>query len=141
MIDWLDAFWYWLFGTPHDLRAVCGVARSPHWPAVRKFWLTANPTCAACGGTDCVEAHHKRPFHLHPELELSRSNLVTLCQHPSRTCHFHFGHCATSWSDFNPHVVEDAATFLSRIADAKRRRNTGNVAPLPTCLNPPPGTF
>jgi 5-methylcytosine-specific restriction endonuclease McrA len=39
-----------------------------------------------------VQVHHKKPFHLHPELELDPANLVTLCMTSSNECHLRIGH-------------------------------------------------
>lgn len=93
-----------------------GVARSSQWPTVRKHFLEQHPTCAACGGTEKAEVHHRRPFHLHPELELSPDNLVTLCEsgHNGVNCHLHYGHSG-SYKSFNPDVVADAAHCLDKI--------------------------
>lgn len=88
--------------------------RSPHWPAVRKLWLKAHPTCAACGGDKNVEVHHKEAFHLHPEKELDPTNFISLCEATSRECHFRYGHFF-NWSDINPNVEKDAAVELARI--------------------------
>ena len=95
--------------------ATIGTKRSPHWPAVRKQWLAAHPTCAACGGTQNIEVHHKSPFHLHPELELEPSNFITLCEPIGKEHHLKIGHTVngkSSWKINNPDVVRDAAAAL-----------------------------
>jgi 5-methylcytosine-specific restriction protein A len=71
-------------------------ARSPHWSTVRKRHLEKFPTCAVCGGNVKLQVHHRHPFHLHPELELEESNLITLCEAPGRNCHLIFGHLSIS---------------------------------------------
>jgi len=88
--------------------------RSGRWPAIERAHLLAFPTCAACGGKDRLQVHHVRPYHLEPALELDPDNLITLCQHPARLCHFRIGHCF-DWSAFNPHVRNDAALSLKRV--------------------------
>jgi hypothetical protein len=50
------------------------------------------------------------PYHLHPELELSPGNLMTLCE----DCHFIFGHYS-DWRSHNPLVRVDAAAWLERV--------------------------
>jgi hypothetical protein len=85
-------------------------ARSPHWPHVRAAFLHGK-ACAACGGSENLEAHHKKPFHLHPDLELDPSNLICLCEKPSHNCHFIFGH-AGNWHGYVPTVEADAAKHL-----------------------------
>jgi hypothetical protein len=91
-------------------------ARSGHWPAVRKQHLALHPVCEVCGGTEKLEVHHRRPFHLHPDLELDPSNLVTLCESGKGgvNCHLHFGHLG-SYRSFNVDVLLDAAIWLGKI--------------------------
>ena len=86
--------------------------RSSKWSGVRKKFVAKHPTCAACGRPNKLEVHHIKPFHLHPELELEFSNLMTLCEHRDTKCHFTQGHLG-DWHSFNPDVVVDAATALS----------------------------
>ncbi len=96
-----------------------GRARSPQWRAVRAAWLRGHPSCAACGTTEDLEAHHVRPFHLFPELELEGSNLMTLCEKPAHCCHFRIGH-GFDWSRVNPHAREDAAAALARLEEIRK---------------------
>ncbi len=88
--------------------------RSPHWPHVRAVWLHSHPTCAACGGTESVEVHHKRPYHLYPALELDPTNFITLCEHQGINCHFVFGH-AGNWHGYVPTVSDDAGKHLADV--------------------------
>ena len=92
--------------------AVYGAARSGKWPALERNWLKVHPHCAACGGTQDVSVHHKKPFHLHPDLELDPGNLITLCER--HNCHLMIGHSG-DWHAFNPHVEEDARILRRRI--------------------------
>ena len=85
-------------------------ARSPHWPAVRKAHLTIEPACQVCGKTDGVEAHHVRPFHLFPALELDPANLLTLCP----VHHLWWGHLGC-WRSFNALVRADASLWRAKI--------------------------
>ena len=85
-------------------------ARSPEWPRLRKDWLRAYPTCAACGTRKKLEVHHVRPVHVAPALELDWTNLMTLC----RTCHLVFGHTYL-WAAWNPSAVADAAWWLTKV--------------------------
>jgi hypothetical protein len=87
--------------------------RSGKWSTVRKHHLEKNPTCAACGGTTLLNVHHIQPFHIHPELELDPTNLITLCEDPMKLCHCAVGH-AFDWKSYVPTVVEDAAYLLKR---------------------------
>lgn len=105
--------------------------RSSHWEPCRYEFATLNPQCASCGGTKMLQVHHKLPFHLYPHLELADGtgkycqekdaqgnfiiNLIVLCENPERLCHHRDGHC-WNWKCYNPHVVEDAALHLERIA-------------------------
>jgi len=94
-----------------------GVARSGHWAAVRKRHLDAHSECAVCGGGERLEVHHIRPFHLHPDLELEPTNLVTLCEagHDGINCHLFFGHLG-NFKSFNVDVISDAANFSLKVA-------------------------
>lgn len=90
--------------------------RSSKWPTVRKHHLLANPCCAVCGGSEKLEVHHKRPFHLQPELELDPGNLITLCEalKGGANCHLLFGHLG-NFKAFNPDVEADAAAWSGKI--------------------------
>jgi 5-methylcytosine-specific restriction enzyme A len=93
---------------------VCG--RSGRWPACREMHLKIEPKCAACATVKFLEVHHKKPYHLFPELELVEDNLITLCESPAHNCHLIFGH-SLLWAAYNPHVEEDAARAMERIRD------------------------
>lgn len=102
--------------------------RSPQWPALEKKTREAHPNCAACGGNQRLQVHHKRPFHLHPELELDPSNLIVLCEEAGKNCHLEIGH-GGSFSAYNPNVEADAAAVLAnpavraaRVDEAKANR-------------------
>ena len=91
--------------------------RSSHWAKVRDNYLEENPLCAACGSGLDIQIHHKKPFHLHPELELDSKNLISLCMDKNE-CHLKLGH-GGSFKSFNPNVEEDAKKF--RIISEKER--------------------
>jgi len=92
--------------------------RSNKWPKVRAAHLAKYPTCAVCGGNKKLEAHHRRPFHLHPELELEETNLITLCEskHGGINCHLAIGHLG-NFRSYNSNVEEDAAHLYKEIKD------------------------
>ena len=87
--------------------------RSKKWPTLMKKFLKINKTCAACGGSTDLQVHHIIPFHLKPELELEKSNLITLCM-GDLDCHLRLGH-GGSFSCYNPNIIVDAAEFLKNI--------------------------
>lgn len=93
---------------PECVKPALSRPRSPLWRGVRGHWLRDNPVCAACGGKDALEVHHKKPYHLSPELELDPGNFMTLCEKPSRNCHLTWGHCY-DWLDYNPEVEQAVA--------------------------------
>lgn len=97
-----------------------GHPRSDEWPEVRRAHLELEPTCRACGGSRLLQVHHKAPFHLHPELELQQSNLITLCEKPGHDCHFVFGHFH-DWRLFNPDVEQDVTRYLAESEAARER--------------------
>jgi len=90
--------------------------RSPHWPSVQHHFIQKHPSCAACGSTQHLNVHHVQPFHLHPELELEESNLITLCM--DNDCHLLIGH-GDSFKAYNPNVREDAASVLQNVSNLK----------------------
>ena len=85
-----------------------GLERSPKWPATQKRHLKKFPTCAVCNGTEHLNVHHKRPFHLFPELELEKTNLITLCMDGDKDCHIKLGH-GGNFKAYNPDVEEHVA--------------------------------
>lgn len=96
----------------HSLRDVgTGAKRSSKWPTVEKHFLTAHPTCAACGGKVRLNVHHVKPFHLDPVNELDPNNLITLCM-GEKECHLHIGH-GGSFKQYCPDVRKYAAEALA----------------------------
>lgn len=90
--------------------------RSSHWPTVKNKFVKSNPKCAACGSTTNLDIHHIKPFHLHPDLELDTTNLITLCM--DNHCHLLIGH-GNSFKAYNPNIIEDAKTVNQNIAQLK----------------------
>ena len=90
--------------------------RSGKWAHARAQHLLQFPTCAVCDGTEKVEVHHIRPFHLHPELELDPTNFISLCEanKDGFDCHLGFGHLG-NFKSFNADVVADAAHWSVKI--------------------------
>ncbi len=86
--------------------------RSPKWPKVAAAFLKGK-RCACCGKTIRLNAHHKKPFHLFPELELDPNNLMALCV-GTFACHLLIGHLG-SWKSYNETAVEDAAYLNHKI--------------------------
>lgn len=82
-------------------------ARSPRWPACRRFHLASEGWCRQCGGSLNLEVHHIVPYHLHPELELVDSNLITLCERIGHQCHLRRGHLG-NWKSYNPNIRAEA---------------------------------
>ncbi len=95
-----------------------GSRRSSSWPKARKQHLSINPSCVVCGGDKRLEVHHVKPFHLHPELELDATNLITLCEneHNGINCHLAFGHLG-SFKSVNDQVRTDAMVWALKIKD------------------------
>lgn len=110
------------------------VKRSPQWPTVRNHYIKKFPTCAVCGGNKKVEVHHKKPFHLFPELELVEDNLISLCESGANgiTCHLFVGHLG-NYKTFNPMVERDAKIWRNKIVEAKKflleHNASGSVSP------------
>lgn len=106
---------------PHNFapNIVAGKTRSPEWPKCRRLFLESegNGKCFICGTTKLLNVHHKKPYHLFPQLELEPSNFITLCETPTHNCHFIVGHCL-DWTMYNPKVV-DLATFLKECLEGR----------------------
>ena len=69
-----------------------------------------------CGGKVKLEVHHKKPFHIHPELELDPTNFITLCEADKGgvNCHLLFGHLG-NFKSLNDTVETDAAQWNTKI--------------------------
>lgn len=119
-------------GKPFVLR------RSSQWPSVRAIILKEQKVCAACGAKKKLEVHHIKPFHLFPDLELSASNLIVLCEGAGCNCHFTFGHLL-NWKSYNPSVIDDAEAFRSAVQNRPISSPRGllNVATGPSDLENP----
>jgi HNH endonuclease len=93
-----------------------GHRRSPQWGRVEKEHLQREPACVACGYKGHhLQVHHVRPFHLHPQLELDPSNLITLCTAPGREHHLLLGHL-DEWKSYNEHIRADVKNFYRKSA-------------------------
>lgn len=98
----------------HAGKVPAGSKRSDKWPQVRAAHLKVEPVCQCCGEKDNLQVHHKQPFHLQPALELDPSNLITLCEHPSRNCHILFGHLR-NFKSYNPTCSEDVKIWRGKV--------------------------
>lgn len=99
-----------------------GATRSPQWAGVRATHLKKEPNCQLCGGTKDLQVHHIRPFHIHPELELEDTNLITLCTgNNTINCHIRFGHLDNFKNKWNPDIREDCQTWKARFDAIKEQ--------------------
>ncbi len=102
--------WLFDFFSPRTFGAI----RSPQWNGVEQAHLKEEPLCQVCGSKggllNPLNVHHCQPFHLHPELELQDSNLITLC----RKDHFLFGHL-NNWASYNIGVRNDSTSWKQKI--------------------------
>ena len=96
-------------------KAPKGAKRHPDWNKFRKEMLDG-ASCAVCGGTKKLQLHHKIPFHLAPELELDKDNVIPLCMAGKYglKCHLLVGHYG-NWQKFNPQVEADSAFWQTRL--------------------------
>lgn len=94
--------------------------RSSKWPTVREAHLKEFPACAVCDSKDSVEVHHKKPFHLHPELELEPTNLISLCESKKHgvNCHLFFGHLG-NYKVENSEVEQDVSIWREKFSKRK----------------------
>ena len=98
----------------HQIKDVGLPKRSGHWPTLEKHFLEANPACVICGSKTRLNVHHKKPFHLYPELELEPSNLITLCM-SRKECHLLIGHC-DNFRSWNRHLARDVQILRKDIS-------------------------
>jgi len=93
-----------------------GRERSPEWGRVQREHLLREPACIVCGHRGKrLQVHHIKPFHLHPQLELNKNNLITLCERRGRNHHLLIGHL-DSWHSYNEQVRHDAKRFYGKTA-------------------------
>lgn len=98
-----------------------GIPRAKEWPKLRGKWLKHYPRCALCGGKEKITVHHIRPFHLHPELELDNTNLITLCEGKKVVnCHLVFGHFGNFRTKYNANVKEMVNIWRPRLMSKKK---------------------
>ena len=84
--------------------------RSSEWSKTRKEFIKENNCCSACGTKNKLEVHHILPFHLYPEFELDKTNLITLCKRH----HLTFGHLM-NFKSYNPTVVDDTKKYKFKV--------------------------
>lgn len=97
-------------------KAPKGARRSNGWRRLRKQVLLEHPFCSVCGSRNRLEVHHKIPFHVAPDLELEKSNLVVLCENKKYgiNCHLLIGHLG-NYRRFNISVDIDISTWNYKI--------------------------
>lgn len=88
-----------------------GKTRSPHWASFRKNFLKGK-TCAVCNTNKNLNAHHIKPFWKFPDLELSESNLICLCE----PHHLFIGHL-DNYKSYNENCANDATVWNNRIKE------------------------
>lgn len=91
--------------------------RSSHWAKVREEHLKNHPCCALCGGVEKLQVHHIHPFHIHPEMELDPTNLITLCESEKHgiNCHLFFGHLG-NFKNVNESVIDDVKIWNEKLS-------------------------
>lgn len=103
----------WHRGIPFGISG----GRSPQWSRVEKEFKITSPNCSACGTNKKIEIHHCLPFHEHPELELTTTNLISLC----RSDHFLFGHL-NCWTSYNKDVKMDCEIWKQKIIQRPQKK-------------------
>jgi 5-methylcytosine-specific restriction protein A len=86
--------------------------RSPQWDKLAKTIVKEVGRCEICKSKATLEVHHKKPYHLYPELELDRDNLCVLC----RRDHFIFGHLG-DWTAWNKDIDMDIKTWTKKFVE------------------------
>ncbi len=104
ILSWFGYHHYPLFG---------GVPRSPKFAKLAKeFIKEKGGKCEATGVSFDLEVHHIKPYHLYPELELEKSNLIVL----THWIHFFLAHLGR-WASWNEKIVEHAKWLRDLIAN------------------------
>lgn len=113
MIDQLQRLLH--IGDYHPQRTF-GSTRSSQWGTFKRdFGKIHLKECAVCGGIKKVQLHHKKPFHLHPELELDPNNVIWLCiGNKTINCHLRMGHLDNFRTKYNPQIKEEAQKWNRR---------------------------
>ena len=92
------------------------MGRSPLWPKARADYLKLHPVCEITGSTKKLIIHHKKPFHLYPELELNPTNFIALSEDVfGSNIHLVFGHLG-NYKKFNPDIEKDAAIWKQKLS-------------------------
>ena len=97
--------------------------RSPLWPKAKRehFKIKKNQRCAVCGRKSRLQVHHIIPFHLAPQWELKKSNLITLCTRPNvLNCHLVFGHLG-NFRSFNENLIEDVKSWFNKFKNRPKK--------------------
>ena len=97
-------------------KAPKGAKRSNKWRKVRKQVLKDNQMCAICGSKKTLRVHHLIPFHLAPDLELQKNNLVVLCENKKYgiNCHLLCGHLG-NFRRTNPNCEIDIMVWHKKL--------------------------
>ena len=84
--------------------------RSSQWPKVRKAYVKLHPVCELTGIGKDLNVHHIRPFQYFPELELDKSNFITLTNADVWGLHYGMhilvGHLG-NFKYYNPNLRKD----------------------------------
>ena len=99
-------------------KATKGQKRADDWLEFRDAYVKDNPKCVICGATKKLQVHHIIPFHIAPDLELDKTNLITLCTRKKYgiNCHLLVGHLG-NYRKTNPNVVLDAMTWRYKLGE------------------------
>lgn len=103
-----------MFGAIYRVVRRVFTKRDPGWGALRREIIAEFKQCAACGSKKELEAHHVVPFHLAPEREMDKRNLIVLC----RDDHYTFGHFK-NWKRWNPDVRRDVVVYRNALERSK----------------------
>ena len=94
--------------------------RSSKWPTFCKNLLKGKK-CAVCEGTKKLQGHHVIPFHIAPERELDKDNVIPLCEGSKVfNCHLFFGHIG-DFKGWNENVRIDANLWNLRLKENAER--------------------
>ena len=101
--------------TRQKLTCLVEAPRSSKWEKLEREWKATHPNCVACGTNKNVQVHHCIPFDLRPDLELDKTNLISLCMNVGMDCHLMVGH-GGDFHSYNKSVRIDAVHVMHAVA-------------------------
>ena len=94
-----------------------GIGRNPGWHKfVKELIKERGGKCEITGSTRKLVGHHKIPFHIRPDLEMIKTNVIILSEDVfGSNIHLLFGHLG-NYKKYNPDIKEDAVYWNKKLS-------------------------